>query len=580
MKRYYIAALVVVIFVLFPLLIYFYPQYRENKINNLIDSAADGIVSGLSLEQKVGQIIHVGIPGKDLDDATRRTLNEIKPGGVIFFAYNLESKAQIVKLTQELHALAIQNSGIPFFISADQEGGRVYRVPPDAATQFPGAMALGQIGSSELTEEVAFVTAYELKGVGINLLLAPDMDVNNNPDNPVINTRSFGSSPEIVLNMGSAFIRGVQSAGVSATAKHFPGHGDTMTDSHLALPRIKKEMAALEMLELKPFQKAIESSVDIIMSAHILYDSLDRDNPATLSRAILDGLLRKKMGFRGLIMTDAMEMDAIEKNYSGLESGSMAFRAGADIILLTAAGDYTLQMYRALLQDFRSGSLSVNLLDESVKRQIKLKLRRGLFKEISSFDPENKFEFLQEFLREQADRIDEKYASISEKYERTGITLNEIVSRSSISSLHKKFSGLPENSMNRLRLFFRSEEMREAAQKEGISTDRMYPGGATKAFSMLNEGARDDIWFIEVTENDRKKWNLLANRIEKAGVSDFAPQTVALYTGNPFLPLFVPKNVSVIVSFSPTSESKRALVQRVLSGEPIRKAELILKESP
>src|SRR5690606_667232 len=255
-------------------------------------------------------------------------------GGVILFARNIRDPVQVANLTRSLQQLA-QSSGarIPLFIATDQEGGIVARLRSPAAV-MPGAMALGAASSPELAYEAGRSTARQLLAVGINMNFAPVVDVNNNPANPVIGVRSFGEDPELVAELGAAFIRGQQEEGVISTAKHFPGHGDTDTDSHIALPRADHPRVRLDQVELVPFRAAIAAGVDAIMTAHVTFPSIDPTPglPATLSHRVLTGLLREELGHEGLIVTDAMEMQAITANFGIAEAAVRAVEAVGDMV--------------------------------------------------------------------------------------------------------------------------------------------------------------------------------------------------------------------------------------------------------
>ena len=271
-------------------------------------------------------------------------------GGVILFADNLVNSAQIIQLTSALQNAALSSdTGLPLFISVDQEGGRVVRLPRNIATSFTGNMAIGATYAKHGTEyatAVGKVLGSELHALGFNVDHAPDVDVNINANNPVINVRSFGENPQMVADLGIAMLEGMQSKGIIGTLKHFPGHGDTNTDSHTGLPVVNHDLATVEKVDLYPFQQAIDKgSVEMIMTAHIQYPALDNSiivnkngesmiKPATLSKKILTDLLRDKMGYQGLVVTDALDMAGISNFFTPLEAVLKTFEAGADIALM------------------------------------------------------------------------------------------------------------------------------------------------------------------------------------------------------------------------------------------------------
>lgn len=333
----------------------------------------------MSIEQKVGQLIVVGFEGTRANADIRTIITHHFAGGVTLFARNIQSPRQVAKLTNDLQNLTKETEHrIPLFIAADQEGGWVARLKT-GATVFPGNMALGAARSAEFAEQAGKITAIELAAVGANLNFAPVMDVNNNPRNPVIDRRSFGECPDLVSRLGTAYIKGLQQNGVFATAKHFPGHGDTIVDSHTDLPTVESDMGRIRTIELKPFRAAIEAKVAAIMTAHIVYSAFDTDRPATLSRPILTDLLRGDLGFDGLIITDDMEMNAIDKRYSASEAAVMAVEAGADMVLSLWKYQNQVKVCNALVAAVKSGRISEARIDQSVERILKYKKAVGVF---------------------------------------------------------------------------------------------------------------------------------------------------------------------------------------------------------
>lgn len=332
-------------------------------------------LSGMSLEEKVGQVIMAGTQA-DFTNVLTPKFDEIKEdiqryhvGGYLAFPGDVLSAALLIRRMQEM-------ARIPLFIASDLEGGTGLIF--DGATRFPKAMALAATGDPLNAYTTGKITALEARNIGININFYPDVDVNNNPNNPIINIRSFGESPELVSKMAAAYIRGVQENGLLATAKHFPGHGDTSTDSHLELPVIQAGIDRLNRVELPPFRAAIEAGVGAIMAAHIAVPALEggADLPATLSRPILTGLLRRQMEFRGLVFTDAMTMGGIVNGYKNGEAVVRAFRAGADVILYPPS---VKDAFEALLKAVRRKRIQPQRLDSSVRRILEAKARLGLF---------------------------------------------------------------------------------------------------------------------------------------------------------------------------------------------------------
>jgi beta-N-acetylhexosaminidase len=310
-------------------------------------------------------VLQPGFPGTSAPDWLLRRLGE-GLASVGLFGRNITSPEQLAALTAQL-----RSERDDVLVAIDEEGGDVTRLEVRTGSSFPGNHALGAVDDVELTREVAFELGRRLAECGVNLNWAPSADVNSNPSNPVIGVRSFGADTDLVARHTAAYVTGLQSAGVAACTKHFPGHGDTAVDSHHALPRIDAELPVLERRELTPFRAAITAGTRAVMSAHILVPALDPDRPATLSHRILTDLLRGELGYDGLIVTDGMEMQAIAATY-GIERGSvLAISAGADAICVGGglADDETVRRLRdALVTAVRSGELAEDRLAEAAER--------------------------------------------------------------------------------------------------------------------------------------------------------------------------------------------------------------------
>ena len=288
----------------------------------------------MDVKTAAGQHIMAGLPGTEIDPAFAALVRECKVGNVILFRRNVKNAAQLARLCASLRELIVSETGMEPFIAIDQEGGVVSRFSPDMATT-PGAMALAAAGG-DAPYRAARLTAAQLCAAGVNFDLAPVLDVNSNPLNPVIGVRSFGDLPEEAAERAMGFMRGLLDGGVMACGKHFPGHGDTDTDSHIGLPRVDKSREQLEECELLPFRRAIEAGIPAIMSSHVLFPALEPEKlPATMSRRILTGLLREELGFGGVIISDCMEMDAVAKFYGTVNGAAAALKAGADIVCIS-----------------------------------------------------------------------------------------------------------------------------------------------------------------------------------------------------------------------------------------------------
>ena len=345
----------------------------------------------MSTQEKVGQLFTQNVYGSDATTPDARNLplygvaspaevvRKYHLGGVIYFAWtdSVRDPAQITALSNGLQRAAVGSGAhIPLTVGTDQEQGVVTRVGPPA-TQFPGSMALGASRSTADARTAAAITGRELKAMGINVDYAPDADVNVNPLNPVIGTRSFSSDPALVSSMVSAQVTGYQKdAGIVATPKHFPGHGDTATDSHTGIPVITHTREQWLRTDAPPFKAAISAGADMIMSGHLVVPALDPSgDPATLSKPILTGILRQELGFRGVITTDSLAMQGVREKYGDGEVAVRAVLAGADSLMMAPDMDAA---YGSVLSAVQSGRISQRRLDESVGRILLLKLRRGI----------------------------------------------------------------------------------------------------------------------------------------------------------------------------------------------------------
>lgn len=334
-----------------------------------MDAVIESLLARMTPEEKIGQLVMAVLPGTELDEAQAARLRAGHYAGVVLFSRNITSVEQTLALTAAIHACRTVD-GLPPLIGVDQEGGRVRRLMAEA-TATPSAMALGATGDPALVERIGHAVGLELGALGINTDFAPVADVNNNPLNPVIGTRSFGESPEQVTAMVLAFARGLRGAGIAGTVKHFPGHGDTHVDSHLDLPTIPHDLDRLRAVELAPFAAAIAAGIPLVMTTHIRFPALEPDGlPATLSPRILHGLLREELGFEGVVISDAMVMKAID-DYYGIVAGSVqAIIAGHDVIEPLLHED---QIVAGLRDAVRDGRLPMAQVDGSVRRVLRLK---------------------------------------------------------------------------------------------------------------------------------------------------------------------------------------------------------------
>lgn len=323
-------------------------------------------VNNLSLDEKIGQLLMFGFEGESINQETIELIKKYKAGNVILFTRNIKSGKQLYNLNQDLQKEALNHLGIPLFIAIDQEGGMVSRIQR-GATFFPGAMTISANGNLESCYEVGDKMGNELKQLGINMNFAPVLDINNNPKNPVIGVRSYSDKPEVVSLYGQAFIKGLQNH-IIATGKHFPGHGDTHVDSHLALPKVEYDLDRLEKVEFVPFVDAINNGLLAMMSSHIDFPHLTKDGlPTTLSKDVLMTLLREKLGFKGLIVTDGMTMKAIENNYGSVKASLMAVEAGANIYCICHLREKQIESLAYIKQAVLNHEIDEKLIDQRVQ---------------------------------------------------------------------------------------------------------------------------------------------------------------------------------------------------------------------
>ncbi|MEE6131584.1 glycoside hydrolase family 3 protein [Priestia sp. GS2] len=367
-------------------------------------SDAKRIVSEMTLEEKVGQMLmpdfrnwkkqgeKTAVGFTEMNDEVGSIIKKYHLGGVILFAENVVDTEQTVRL---VNGLQNASEDIPLLITIDQEGGIVTRL--QSGTNLPGNMALGATRSEQNAYKTGEIIGKELSSLGVNVNFSPTLDVNNNPGNPVIGVRSFSSDPQLVAKLGVQTIKGLQKQNIATAAKHFPGHGDTAVDSHYGLPVVPHDKKRLDEVELYPFKEAMNAGVDMIMTAHLQFPALDdttytskKDGqqimvPATLSKGIITDLLRKELGYNGIVVTDALNMKAISDNFGQEEAVIMAINAGVDIALMPAQVN-SIEMeknledvYNGVINAVHSGEIPMAEINDSAERIIDLKIKRGIY---------------------------------------------------------------------------------------------------------------------------------------------------------------------------------------------------------
>lgn len=336
------------------------------------------------IQKKVGQLMVFGFKGKTASPEIKKLIREHHVGGIILFGRNIGTPEEVLSLTTELQREAKEaGHSHPLLICIDQENGIVRRLG-EGTTIFPGAMLLGATDNPKNAYAIGIATGRELKHLGVNWNLAPVVDVNNNPENPVIGVRSFGESAEKVSQFGQEAIQGMQDAGIITTLKHFPGHGDTTVDSHLDLPVISHSMERLEQIELKPFVDCIERGADTVMSAHVYFPAIETkaNVPATLSKKVITGLLREKLGFDGVVTTDCMEMNAISETIGTARGGVEAIKAGVDLIMVSHLHTRHFETLNEILGAIESGEIEEKTINDAYERVMKLKEKYLIWEDI------------------------------------------------------------------------------------------------------------------------------------------------------------------------------------------------------
>lgn len=529
------------------------------------------LLAGMTDEEKVGQLFLVSIPGTGLDAASLAFLTEAKIGNVILFGNNCENGAQISALTDSIQRAVTEATGAPALIAVDQEGGEVTRVT-DGATVYPGAMAFAASGgeptaldpvpeANALRIEGEFV-GEELRALGINCNLAPVADVNTNPLNPVIGVRSYGDDPERVAGAAAAYALGLQSRGVLAVAKHYPGHGDTSVDSHYGLPVSQKSLDELAAAELVPFLTAGKAGVAGVMAAHILYPRIDPDGrPATLSKAVLTGMLREgeglSNGFEGLIFTDSMRMGAVTSQYGIGNACVLAVNAGADILTTGTGEDGAagLQVQRAayneVLAAVKNGTISRETLDDRVGCILFYKEKYGLFDGGLPLGPDHTHE--------------EEHARFARE-----------VSDKSMTLLRDPRGLLPLGTLAEERLLAISPPLPLSAAPAGTDPEAAsFAARAAARFSGKSlligpapDGAQTAACAAAAAEADRVV--IAMTRAEQAGlvraVAEANPDAVVLLLGSPYLAGLLPPEVTAVCGYEYTPLSTGSAVSLLAGG--------------
>lgn len=346
-------------------------EYPEKELPVTISE----VIENMSVEEKIGQMIFSSISGTELGAEEEKLIHQYKVGGIIVNKKNITSPSQMVAY---MNSLKEENkNNVPLFFGIDQEGGRIAKLPGDLRA-IPSHFEIGKQNDPSFAFEIGTVLGKLVSSFGFNVNFAPVLDINSNPENPVIGDRSFGINPDVVSKLGIQMMKGIQGENIIPAIKHFPGHGDTSVDSHDELPVVQKTMPELEQMELIPFKQAIAEGADMVMIAHILLPSIDPEFPSSMSEAIITDLLREKIGFDGVVITDDMTMEAITNSFDIGKASVMSVKAGADIVMVAHEFENVVKAITALTTAVENGEITEERIDQSVERILKLKNKYSL----------------------------------------------------------------------------------------------------------------------------------------------------------------------------------------------------------
>lgn len=342
-------------------------------------------VNRMTVDEKIGQMVIVGLEGTTMQADAEEMIETYHIGGFILYKDNMTDAPQTLSLLNQLKKKNLSNTA-PLWLSVDQEGGKVSRMPADFV-KLPTARDVGRVNDPAYSYQIGQALGAVLHALGFNMDFAPVLDINSNPKNPVIGDRSYGTDAQVVIRHGLEVMKGIQSGQVAAVVKHFPGHGDTAIDSHLELPVVSKSLSELEQFELQPFMEAIKQNADAVMVAHLLIPNIDDTYPASISDKIITSLLRERLGYEGVVITDDMTMGGITNHYDIDEAAVRSIKAGSDILLIGHHYDQQISALRALKTSIEDGTLTTEQLDDSVYRILSLKAKYKLKDEpVNSID--------------------------------------------------------------------------------------------------------------------------------------------------------------------------------------------------
>jgi len=520
--------------------------------------AADAVLAKLSTRQKVGQLVvpWLGRNYMALDDSAfqiaTRWVDSLEVGGIII------SVGSPYDIAAKLNTLQ-RRSKLPLLVSADLEWGAAMRVV--GATAFPHIMAAGATGDERDAYTIGRIAALEGRAVGIHVNFAPDADVNNNPLNPIINIRSFGEDPHAVARLVRAYVRGLQDNGMLATLKHFPGHGDTDADSHIGLPSIRVDYARLDSVELVPFRAGIDAGAQVVMSAHIAFPAFTGDAPATLSAAVLTGLLRDSLKFRGLVVTDALQMGAIVAKYGAGEAAVRAFEAGSDLLLMPADPDSAIGSMLIALQ---TGRITTARLDASVRRVLEIKRGLGLFERRTvPLDSIARIVGAKAF-QDAADDVAQRSLTLVRDTAGTVVRLRDARSRMALIAYGDELNSyVGQRILELLR-----------AGGDTVSFFRLWPMSGSSSYDsarVVIGRAPTVIFAMNVRPIAAKGSIALPDSLARLiTITDAVKPTVLVSLGSPYLLNQTPSVKSYLIAWSGVRAAERAAARSLLGWSPVR----------
>lgn len=356
-------------------------------------------IKSMTLDEKIGQLVISGFKGDTVSEELKELIEKYHIGGVILFSANIKDSNQLIELTNSIKDTNSISGSIPIFISVDQEGGRVSRLPKDIE-KFPSAANIGMSGNENYNYKVGNTLGQVIKSFGFNLDFAPVLDVASNPKNKVIGDRAFGDNEDLVCRMGLQFMNGLKDSNIISVVKHFPGHGDTKEDSHYEIPYLNHDRERLDAIEFMPFKKAIESGADGIMVSHIVLKKIDDKSPATMSKTVVTGILRKEFSYDGVVFTDDINMGAIAKNYLLRDAVIRTIDAGVDVIVSSKGVEDTKLIIEIIKDAIKKGGISEERINESLNRILKLKYKYNLEdKKLPHINPDRINSFIKENIK-------------------------------------------------------------------------------------------------------------------------------------------------------------------------------------